>query len=758
MPGPDRRHGSRLAALILAVPLLMVGVSSASAEDSTGAETLPEVVVVGVLPGSTVPLNEVSANVQRLDSAAVSRGRAGDLADALNRGGGGIGINDTQGNPYQSDVNFRGFTASPILGTPQGLSVFVDGVRVNEAFGDAVNWDLIPPIAIEQVTLIPGSDPVFGLNTLGGALAVTTKRGFTTSGTTAELTGGSFRRRALEVESGGHSERLDYYVAGNLLDDDGWADHNPSRLRQAIGKVGYRDDVNDITLSLQSADNSLEGNQTLPLSFLGDPAQAYTWPDTQTDRMTFANLSAIHRMGQHWSGSATVYYREVETDVVNSNVNNDYDPTSPVAPGNQPTGNAIEHIAQYRPGIALELTSQGDLLEHRNTLVFGASYDRGITSFTQYNQEAGISRDTSSSQPTAVATSVRAVNDYSGLYATDTLGISDTLFITFAGRYNHARVTLEDRIGTALNGRHSFDRINPYGGITWNPARGLTLFASYGEGMRVPTPVELTCADPNAPCSLPNAFSADPALKAVESRTFEIGARGTIRPGIRLSGSAFRTTLENDIEFVSSGGGAVSAGYFENVGHTRRQGVEVSLEAASGPLSATLRYTYLEATFESPFIINSPDNSSAAPLSCPTCTDILVRPGNRIPGIPKGTAKLRLEYAPGLWSAGLNLVGQSAQYARGDENNQDVNGPVPGFLVANLDARWSFSRRWQLAARLDNALDRRYSSFALLGQNVFTAPGGTFDTSGSTWRDEQFRSVGAPRSLWVTVQARLGSQ
>ena len=88
-----------------------------------------------------------------------------------------VDINEAQGNPSQTDINYRGFTASPLLGTPQGLSVFLDGVRINEPFGDVVNWDLIPQAAISTIQLIPGSNPTFGLNTLGGAIAVTTKNG-----------------------------------------------------------------------------------------------------------------------------------------------------------------------------------------------------------------------------------------------------------------------------------------------------------------------------------------------------------------------------------------------------------------------------------------------------------------------------------------------------------------------------------------------------------------------------------------------------
>jgi outer membrane receptor protein involved in Fe transport len=274
--------------------------------------------------------------------------------------------------------------------------------------------------------------------------------------------------------------------------------------------------------------------------------------------------------------------------------------------------------------------------------------------------------------------------------------------------------------------------------------------------MRVPTPVELTCADPNAPCSLPNAFSADPALKAVVAKSKEIGARGTLVPPLTFSAAIFETNLDNDIQFVSSGGGAASTGFFENVGQTRRRGVELGLDGKAGGFTMSAHYTYLAATFQTPLLLNSPNNSTARGLSCAACTEIQVVPGDRIPGIPRHIVKLRAEYAVNRARLGLNVTSQSDRFARGDENNQDVNGPVPGFVVVNLDASFNVSSNWHVFARVDNLFDRRYFTFATLGKNVFTAPGNVFDPTGTSWRSEQFRSVGAPRGAWVGVELRLG--
>jgi iron complex outermembrane recepter protein len=194
------------AAVSASLAATAVDLALAAGDNATTVYELPTVEVVGTtpLPGIGIPREQVPQNVQSVNQKQMEEQHALELGEVLNQNLGSVNVNDTQGNPYQLDVNFRGLTASPVLGTPQGLSVFVDGVRVNEAFGDSVNWDLIPQGAIANINLVPGSNPVFGLNTLGGAVSINTKSGFSFPGTVAEVTGGSFGRRAFEFQSGDH--------------------------------------------------------------------------------------------------------------------------------------------------------------------------------------------------------------------------------------------------------------------------------------------------------------------------------------------------------------------------------------------------------------------------------------------------------------------------------------------------------------------------------------------------------------------------
>ena len=290
------RNAPALCAMVVAVLSALHGAMADAAANPAEVLELPTVEVVGTtpVPGIGTPIKDVPSNVQIYTAKDMAKQKPSNISEFLEKNPTSVTINSGQGNPFQPDVNFRGFTASPLLGTPQGLSVFLDGVRINEPFGDVVNWDLIPQSAISSIQLIPGSNPTFGLNTLGGALAVYTKSGSAYPGTSIDLTGGSFGRRSAGFETGGKNGNLDYFVTGNYYKDDGWAEHNPSRIKQFFGKVGYQTDQSDLDVSLALADNALQGTQSLPLSFFDNRRQAYTFPDRNTNKLTFLNVKGSH--------------------------------------------------------------------------------------------------------------------------------------------------------------------------------------------------------------------------------------------------------------------------------------------------------------------------------------------------------------------------------------------------------------------------------------------------------------------------------
>ena len=740
----------QIKVMLLAIASAYASPQLALAENRAEALETSKIEVVGTtpLPGIGTPINQVPSNVQTGSAKSINQQQSLDLSEFLDNNLGSVSTSNTVANPYQADVSFRGFTASPLLGTPQGLSVFVDGVRVNEPFGDIVNWDLIPANAIANINLIPGSNPLFGLNTLGGALAVHTKSGTEFPGIKATVYGGSWARRAFEFEAGGadKDKNVDYFVSGNVFKENGWREHSSSDVKQIFGKVGWQNDTSDLDLSVSAADTFLEGTQAVPLSGLDKPSKAYTYPDSIGNKMFMVNLKGSHFLTDDKLIAGNVYYRNNKATGFNSNAKT-------ASPGD--STNISTTTDQDGYGAALQFSLLGDLTGHKNQFTAGASVDLGRTDFVSDSFQADVIGHETVTDASFISTGrvrLNAKNDYYGLYATDTFSWTNKLHLTLSGRYNVAKIDLKgfsedpslaQPIGD-LNGSHRYTRFNPAIGLNYNPSADLGFYGGYNEGMRAPTPVELSCADETRPCSLPNSFAADPDLKKVVVKTFEGGVRGKLADNFTWSMGAYTAQNSNDIQFIASN--LATTGYFKNVGETRRRGLELGLNAKFDALNLAANYGFVDATYESSFIAGSPNNSSADANG-----QIQVTKGDKIPGIPRHTLKLRADYnLMPSWNLGANLVMTASQYARGDENNQDLNGKVPGYAVLNLDTHYSISPSWKVFAKVNNVFDKKYETFGVLGGNIFNVNAAGDPTA------EQFRSPAAPLAGWVGLTYEFG--
>ncbi|MFN8625702.1 MAG: TonB-dependent receptor [Candidatus Binatia bacterium] len=707
------------------------------------------------MPGIGVPKDQIPANVQAATSADIRSQRPLSLADFMNENLAGVHINDAQSSPFQPDVSFRGFTASPLLGSPIGISVFVDGVRVNESFGDTVLWDLIPTAAISTIDLIPGSNPVFGLNTLGGALAVRTKSGRTDPGLEAEFSGGSYERRSALLSYGGKWGGWDAFVAAQHFEEDGWRDHSPARVSQFFGKVGWQSATADVDVSYTYADNKLIGNGLVPESLLRQHGEAvYTFPDETKPELNFVNLTGSHALTGNVLLTGNVYYRWLTVGTFNGDAEFE-DGGTPL----DPTDDEVEaenrrtHTVQRTAGGTLQLTHSGALGGLKNQFTVGASHDEGRAEFSQFGQAAEFTpeRGTIGEGEFERNTFVRGRNEYDGLYLTDTLSLADRLHLTLSGRYNRARLSIKDLSGEEpeLNGSDTFSRLNPAIGATWAVAPVVTLYASYNEGFRVPTPVELTCADPDAPCSLPVSFVADPPLDPVIAKTWEAGARGRLSV-LNWNVTGFRTDLQDDILFTAVGG---SQGFFSNVPKTRRQGVELGLSGKASRATGYFNYAYLDATFESSAELFNP---VANPLDPSQPETISVKHGDRLPGIPRHVAKLGGEFRfTDAFSVGGNVIYASSQFLRGDEGND--HSPLSAYTVVNLRADYRVAGAWRLFANVDNVFDVEYETVGAFNRNGFDTSGKPLEGVGPG-QVERFVSPGAPRGFWVGVAFSFGAK
>ena len=287
-----------------------------------------DVVATTPLPGSDLSLKEIPAQVQTANKEDIEASGALDLADLLNRRLSGVNVNDNQENPFQPDVNYRGYTASPLLGTPQGISVYMDGVRQNQPFGDVVSWDLIPRIAISEVALIAGSNPLFGLNTLGGAISIETKDGRSQPGTTIQVNGGSYGRRAVEFEHGGSNKKalgLELVRGAAICSTKtagAWIRPRMS-VRRSASSSGKARRRRSVALGFAYADNALYGNGLQEQRFLArNYASGYTLGDVTMNRSPFFNLMALrHAASGALTCSGNAYFRYIRADTLNPNLN-----------------------------------------------------------------------------------------------------------------------------------------------------------------------------------------------------------------------------------------------------------------------------------------------------------------------------------------------------------------------------------------------------------------------------------------------------
>jgi outer membrane receptor protein involved in Fe transport len=725
-----------------------------------------DVVAVTPLRGLGVPRDQVPVNVQTLSSTELEQTGALHLGDALAASFAGAHTNEAQANPFQPDLQLRGFTVSPLLGLPQGIAVYQDGVRVNEPFGDTLHWDLLPENAVSSIDFIPGSSPLFGLNALGGALSIQTKSGWSDAGHAGEALAGSFGRRSLELQSGGQGDRTAYFVGGRALEEDGWRDHSPSRVRQLFGSVGARTETASLGATLTSGANRLVGNGAAPIQLLAEDREAvFTHPDRTETELLMLTVRGDRALGERATLEGTAFFRPSRIDTFNGDdtpyqacereevagllCSDDGDDETPVLDGDgmpvpigDPPLDATQNTSATDTdgwGAALQATSRAPFAERDHHWIAGASFDGARSRYSSDTELARLTADRGTMGAGIVdadaAVRLRAEVEHAGLWVADFFGVTPRLTLSGAARWSESTVRLRDQLGDDLDGDHRFSRLNPSLGLTWEARPAITAFGSFGAASRVPAPSELACADADDPCRLPNAFVADPPLDQVVAKTWEAGLRGRSGP-LAWSAALFHTTNRDDILFVSSGA-LTNEGHFENVGSTERRGLEATASGAhAGGLRWTASYSHLRAEFRDPLLLSSPNHPEAID------GEIAVDPGDALPGVPRHQLKGQLTWTGRRAAATAAAVWSSDRVLRGDEAN--LLDPIDGFASVDLSATWALRPRLALAARVTNLLDAEYETFGLLGE--------ADEVLGDEFDDPRFLTPAAPRGVWIGIE------
>ena len=812
------------ASIILFVALQTAG-------SLTFAQDVDEVLIIGVIPtGAGIDKDKIPFPVQNRNAADIENANPLNISDFLRQSFSSVSLNDAQNNPMQPDLQYRGFTASPLLGLAQGLAVYQNGARINEPLGDAVNWDLLPQSAVQAITLAGGANPLFGLNSLGGSLIIDMKDGFSSPGSSVEISSGSFGRTTANIELGGNNGSFGYYANLESFREDGWRDQSKSDALNFYSSVGWRSDSTRLNVNYQYGVSELIGNGAAPTELLAlDREAIFTGPDITENDMQMASFDYEHDVTANISFGGNMFYRKNKTDSFNGdgsefavcslggtpqlleeiegddleelglidddicnnqfansdalevflnqtasmlnldaefNLENFTDDISGSGILSDEGINNLSDRAQESTGADFQWTIRGNFLGYSSQIIAGGAYYRGESNFNSILELAQIdpiSRLTlglgTGTFVDSEATSINTKTESSSLYITNTMDLSSTLALTLSARGNYTNVVLRDRSGARpeLNGDHDFPRVNPSLGLTWQASDSHTLYTSYSESSRTPTPIELACnegvfdlavafaieagedpGDVDLECRLPNAFLADPPLDDVIAKSFELGSRGFIKD-IAYSLGLFHTVNKDDILFQTTGR---STGLFANVDKTRRAGIESSLQGRWRTFSWLAAYSYIDATFEDNFQALSPNHEFADDEG-----EITVSAGDRIPGIAQHQFKVSSDYrfANGL-SIGLDVLSNGGQVLRGDESNQ--LDEVSGYATVGMRARYSINEKLEVFAKVDNLLDRDYESFGLLGEE----PGELEVPIIKDFTNPVFLGAGAPRAAFLGIR------
>jgi len=760
MPVPHRDHPETRCALSVRLALWSSAALLAAPGPLLAQATPQQVEVVGTspLPGQGVDRNALPYGTQVVRRAALDEAQADNASDYLARRVPGVQVNDIQGSPFQSDLTYRGYRASGLIGASQGLSVFLDGVRINEPFGDVVNWDLVPEFAVQSMSLVPGANPAFGLNTLGGALVFNTASGLTAPGGRAELTLGSFGRKRLDLGYGRQGEDgWHQYLGASLFDETGWRDHSDGHLGQALLKIGRSDEHWSWTTQLLLGRSRLVGNGLSPMLTIDDdgtrspdiyPARRsviYTYPDHTDQDLAHWQANLLWNPDDRSELSSLVYLRSTRRDTLNGDTTDEVE-------GDINAAINTSQTRQTAMGLALAWSQRDG--DHR--WQSGLTLDASRVRFRQDEQAARFTADRgveAADEDPAFNAAVRGHSWNLGVFVTDTWQLRPGTHLTGTLRGNLARVTNtlstgEDDGSIEQHPTESFrySSMNPALGVVQQFGGGASVFANLARNTRVPTVIELGCADPAQPCRLPAGMQSDPYLKQVVATSLEAGWRWRGGEGASASVVLFHTDNRDDIVFGSLSTTS-QLGYFRNIARTRHQGLDLAWEQRFGALSVQASASYLDATYQVHDTLRMGDRN------------VEITPGTRMAGLPRTGLKLGLDWRvmPAL-SVGADLQAWGRRGTIGnedgrfsDETDTRADLSLPGYALVNLRASWTAVPGLEVFGRIGNLLNRRVENFGAIGTTVFDASG---QYTGED-RTALFVAPGAPRQFQVGARWRF---
>jgi len=732
----------------VAVGWILAALSPAAAQDRTPTPivpadsvlALPELTVeIGRLRTGSVPIADVPFPVQIIGGSNSLGTPGSSITDAL-AGSAGVTLTNQTGSISQAEVRLRGFALSPIVGVPQGVSVFVDGVRVNEADASQVHLSLIPSGAVDHMELIRGPVGAFGKNSLAGALNIVTRRG-TERSIEMEIEGGSFGSLNGSLGASGSAGNFDGLVVASYDRADGWRQLSSTEERSVFAKVGGRGERTDGWLSYSFASHRLEGPGSLPESWLDGPLppEITEPPDDRRElqytggsgdlfvpHLHFLSGQIERRLAEGWTLQGSAYGRLADFSQSNDNI------TEADALGltNIRTTGSAAQLA-FEPSDGLIATAGAEWTRNDVEIEIRELPNRAFPSIIAATTEH-------------LETDENNVGTFGEVWwkARPTLSVYGSL------RFDYVELPVRDLLDPSGSGRNRFSEWSGGFGMSKQLKAGWNAFASYGRGFRAPVILEVMCADPEDPCQLPFELGPDPPLNPVTSDTWQVGVRMAKVRG-RAEVAAYWSDVHDDI-FNVTDLETPTRGFFTNLDRTRRAGLEASLSFVpflSAP-SLTVRTAmgWTRASFESKALLSGPfldEDDAGAPGEGGGLTPPEVEPGDRFPMVPSFAGDAGIRYSTQRSVFELNGSWVGGQFLIGDEGNDAGFDKLDPYAAVNASAERKFGAAW-VYLRVSNLFGTDYQSFGILSENL----------RGPTLEVERFLTPGHPRHVSVGMRIR----
>jgi iron complex outermembrane receptor protein len=702
----------------------------------------PEILVeITRLGTGGIPLGRIPYGIQILPGEEVREEASLTIADALVRLP-GVTAADQFGVPYQPDIRVRGFAVSPVVGLPQSLSVFVDGVRINEPEASQVQFDLLPLEDVEQIEAVRGPGGPFGRNTLAAALNITTRRGSGPLAGELEVGGGSYGRLEGRGALSGTRGAFDYYASGRYHETDGWREQTPAEIRQGFAKLGYRSGGTDAWLSYTVVSNEILQPGSLPRSFLeggplpdrfegiDDPREInFTGGDFYKPELHFLNATLSRELSPSLTLFANGHGRFLDVDQFNANIS-------------EPDFRGLTDIKSGGATLQFTLRPEQDGM----ILTGGAEYVRHDVDIQIFELPSEFFPDVD----TTLTEHVGTEEENAGVFLQAWAPLTERLSATGSIRFDHVHVPFLDFLEPDESGTNDFNELSGVAGLNVQVAENAFVFGSYGRGFRAPVILEITCSDPEDPCPLPFELGADPPIDPVTADAWSAGGR-YLSEGLSLEGVLYWTDVYDDIFNVILP--PSTRGFFQNVEKTRRQGIELTLSALPTEnlaLNAGLALT--RATFRTNELLASAllgdddeegvdgqadDRRGTATPGATLAgggdggdgegdgggngTDeeggpTEVEPGDEFSMVPNVSVNLGADYEVGEWSFSLDGVFVGSQWLTGDESNVRPQDKLDPYFVLDAYIGREFGP-FEAFALIENLLDVEYETFGIIATN-----------------------------------------